>query len=343
MRAGPSTMPSQSWQFKTAHLPKSHLLVFSHIPSLLLQLKPSNLYSSLSDALFWWVCWGSTRRRCPELCRRSPSSQQARNWKHSHVFSFCSSRVTSQNFLARPHTAIIKLFPTPKVIGRHSYWIFLHVAYFSPPPPFFLLNKHAHFPIFPSPNSLASFPLHKRCQETRSVKQCAAFLNNCVTAWNGTCESFKKPQRALKVSQKKGNKTSPNKITKVLQIPVFQLRFTQVSPTKPEVSPETFCSGVSSAKISRKGWESTGLTGTSLSRLTRSYPPLTIEGNEQWGTEEAFGMDPSLMNRGGENSQELKGVKESQVKLSFQEDNDLRKSSGDLPSGGPSAAQVTSH
>lgn len=49
------------------------------------------------------------------------------------------------------------------------------------------------------------------------------------------------------------------------------------------------------------------------------------------------------MNRGGENSQELKGVKESQVKLSFQEDNDLRKSSGDLPSGGPSAAQVTSH
>lgn len=224
------------------------------------------------------------------------------------------------------------------VTGFFCMWLI-----FLPPPPFFLLNKHAHFPIFPSPNSLASFPLHKRCQETRSVKQCAAFLNNCVTAWNGTCESFKKPQCALKVSQKKGNKTSPNKITKVLQIPVFQLRFTQVSPTKPEVSPETFCSGVSSAKISRKGWESTGLTGTSLSRLTRSYPPLTIEGNEQWGTEEAFGMDPSLMNRGGENSQELKGVKESQVKLSFQEDNDLRKSSGDLPSGGPSAAQVTSH
>lgn len=103
-------------------------------------------------------------------------------------FPFALARATSQTFLACPHTAIIKLFPNPKVIGRHGCWIFLHVAYFSS---FFLqLNKHAHFPTFPSPSSLASFPLHKQCQETRSVKNWAAFLNNCVTAWNGTCESL---------------------------------------------------------------------------------------------------------------------------------------------------------
>lgn len=296
-------MPSQSWQFKTAHLPESHLLVFSHIPALLLQLKPSNLYSSLSDALFWWVCWGSTRRRCPELCRRSPSSQQARSWKHSHVFSFCSSRVTSQNFLARPHTAIIKLFPTPKVIGRHGYWIFLHVAYFSPLP-FFLLNKHAHFPIFLSPDSLASFPLHKRCQETRSVKQCAAFLNNCVTTWNGTCESFKKnsmctkgfPEERKQNKPKQDHKGSTNLCLSV-----------EVHPSEPNQARGVTWTLLFWRKLSKNQQERVRKRrfnwDVPLSRLTRSYPPLTIEGNEQWGTEEAFGMDPSLMNRGGENSQ----------------------------------------
>lgn len=53
-------------------------------------------------------------------------------------FPFVLARVTSQTFLACPHTAIIKLFPTPKVIGRHGYCIFLHVAYFSS---FFFLIK----------------------------------------------------------------------------------------------------------------------------------------------------------------------------------------------------------
>lgn len=36
-------------------------------------------------------------------------------------------------------------------------------------------------------------------------------------------------------------------------------------------------------------------------------------------------MDHSSVNRGGGNSQELKGVKERQVKLSLQEGSDLRK------------------
>lgn len=39
------------------------------------------------------------------------------------------------------------------------------------------------------------------------------------------------------------------------------------------------------------------------------------------------------MNRGGENSRELMGVKKSQVKFSLQEGNDLRKSKGYLPLG----------
>lgn len=70
-----------------------------------------------------------------ELCR-SPSSRQAPNWKHPHGFSFCSSGVTSQTFLARPHT-IIKPFPAPKVTGRCGYCSSLHVAYFSSPLFFF--------------------------------------------------------------------------------------------------------------------------------------------------------------------------------------------------------------
>lgn len=60
--------------------------------------------------------------------------------------------------------------------------------------------------MFPSPNSLASFPLHKRHWETRSDKRCAAFLNNCVTTWNGTCESFKNQNVHRRFSTKKEKK-----------------------------------------------------------------------------------------------------------------------------------------
>lgn len=136
------------------------------------------------------MCKGSTGCTQPAQCRTSPRPQQARSWKRAPVFSFCSCSSDFTDFpCLSSHCYYIKLFPNPKVIGRHGCWIFLHVAYFSS---FFLqLNKHAHFPTFPSPSSLASFPLHKQCQETRSVKNWAAFLNNCVTAWNGTCESLK--------------------------------------------------------------------------------------------------------------------------------------------------------
>lgn len=143
---------------------------------------------ALPDA-FGDVCKGSTGCTQPAQCRTSPDPSMHEAGNVLMFFPFALAQVTSQTFLACPHTAIIKLFPNPKVIGRHGYWIFLHVAYFSS---FFLkLNKHAHFPTFPSPSSLASFPLHKQCQETRSVKNWAAFLSNCVTVWNGTCESLK--------------------------------------------------------------------------------------------------------------------------------------------------------
>lgn len=66
-----------------------------------------------------------------------------------------------------------------------------------------------------------------------------------------------------KFSQKKGNKTSPNRTKEVLQILVFQTRFTQVSPTKPQVSPELLPFGISCAKVSREGWESADWSGTS--------------------------------------------------------------------------------
>lgn len=145
-----------------------------------------------------------------------------------------------------------------------------------------------------------------------------------------------KTPACTKFSQKKGNKTSPSTTTKVLQIPVFQTRFTQVSPTKPQVSPELLPFGIRCAKVSREGWESADLSGTSPSPGSPEVTiplPLRAERNRS-----SFWHGPQLREPWRCEQPALRG---SQVRLSRQEGKDPPKPKGYLPSGGPSAARVS--
>lgn len=149
-------------------------------------------------------------------CRTSPRPQHARSWNRAHVYSFCSCSSDFTDFPCLSSHCYYQTISKPKGHQQTRLLDFFARNYFSS---FFLtLNKHAHFPTFPSPNSLASFPLHKQCQETRSVKNQAAFLNNCVTAWNGTCESLT-TSSVHRAFPEKGNKTS---LGGILQVPALR-------------------------------------------------------------------------------------------------------------------------
>lgn len=182
-------MPSRSWQFKTLSLPES---LFWCFPTYHL------FYNSQTGQALLISAWcpslmgvlgqhQSQRSRAVQGTTRLPASQKLEIFscffllfllEWLHWLSLLVPTLLLSNYFQPQRSS------ADMVTGFFCMWlIFL--------PFFFSLNKHTHFPIFPSPNSLASFPLHKRRQETRSVKQCAAFLNNCVTTWNGTCESFK--------------------------------------------------------------------------------------------------------------------------------------------------------
>lgn len=118
---------------------------------LLLQLKPDRLCPVLPDAPSAGragAAPGADGQGCAGD-HQAPSKPQTGNILM--FFSFCSSRVTSQTFLPCPLTVIIKVFPSPKVISRHGYWIFLHVPYF--PLPLFFIKQARTLSSFPSPLS----------------------------------------------------------------------------------------------------------------------------------------------------------------------------------------------